>query len=208
MAVEHFDTYVEFIKRALARSDFSTGHLIRTREFVEAWWASTTSDRWKTAIVQNAMRRAARALLQDWLRDGIRTDQEVSRLADRYSYLAFKDAAGLDEVMQAVPAFSWDMIVAEAICLSQDKLGAFSKYQAVAEERKKRAIADYEEAEAEIITPEEARAMEEQERRDEKERRKREREFVKTVHKLHKQDELEAKAQQGGRYNQQGGRRM
>jgi hypothetical protein len=198
--VEDDGTYIEFINRALKRSDFSPMHLVRVREFVDAWWASATCDRVKTAIVQNAMRSAARSLIADWLRDGDRTDEEIGKLADRYCYLAFRDAAGLEEVSTGVPCFSWDMIFAEAICLAQPKLESFSKYQAWVEERKQDAIAEYEKAEAEIITPEEARAMREQDRLEQKQHRKNELEFFKTVLKARKQEELEAKKQQQGRH--------
>jgi len=93
------------------------------------------------------------------------------------------------------------MIFAEAICLAQTKLEAFSKYQAGVEERKQHAITAFEEVEAEIVTPEEAREMHEQERVEQKQRKKNELEFVKTVMKARKQVELEAKTQQQqGRY--------
>lgn len=197
--VEDYASCVELINRTLRRSDFSPQHLVRVREFVDAWWASATCDRVKAAIVQNAMRGAARSLIADWLRDGERTDEEITKLADRYCYLAFRDAAGLEEVSAALPCFSWDMIFAEAICLAQTKLEAFSEYQAGVE-RKQQAIADYEEAEAEITTPEEARALHEQERLEQKQRKKNELEFVRTVLKARKQEELEAKAQPQGRY--------
>jgi len=74
--VEDYPTYIEFINRALARSDFCPAHLIRVREFVDAWFASATCDRVKAAIIQNAMRGAARCLIADWLRDGERADEE------------------------------------------------------------------------------------------------------------------------------------
>jgi hypothetical protein len=186
--VEDLAPYIGFVLTSLKRSDFSTVHLIRTHDLADAWLESVKGKRLYPAMIQNALRSAARVVLRDLLRDGVRSDEEINKLADQYAFQAFANAIGMQEVMQIVPGFDPELVYAEAIFLAADRLEWASSRQLRIEQGKEDAIEAYNEVESEIVTEEECRQQEQ-------ERENQEFALVKAMQRLHKEKEAEQRAQ-------------
>jgi hypothetical protein len=167
---------------------------MRTQDLADAWLRSLTGKRLYSAMIQNALRSASRAVFRDLLRNGVRSDEEINRLADQYAFQAFANAAGTQEVMQIVPGFAPELVYAEAIFLAAERLEWASRHQVMIEGRKEDAIEAFNQAESEIVT-------EEERREEERECEERELGLVKAMQKLKKQEEAERQTQTAAKQN-------
>jgi hypothetical protein len=145
--IEEFADYFNIVTLVLARTDCSDlVVLIRAYDLVQDLWQERALRRCGQAKIESEMRPAARALLQELLNDGERSPEELTKLANRYAYLAFKSQSGLAEVSRLVPGFELQLVEAEAIHRSFEAMEALSKIQAFVGAHRDKAIDNLESA--------------------------------------------------------------
>lgn len=144
ISIEDLDDYHVLIKLALDKIDKDDLiELLRARDLIQLLWQEKKFRRWSQGIVENALRPAARSILQELLSDGIRSREAVDQLADKLTHLAFRDAAGFAEVSQSAPEFDPQLVEAKAFQISFEPFEALQRMLSLLEARKEKAIGEF-----------------------------------------------------------------